>query len=75
MTLNPERNPVPTTLVAPSFRLHRQRLSDNRKDYDAINHDVQGVATHLERQPLARGRLQPIAKRRGPRRTYRRLWA
>ena len=36
MTLNPERNPVPTTLVTPGFRLHRQRPSDNPKDYDAV---------------------------------------
>ena len=36
MTLNSERNPVPTTLVTPGFRLHRQRLSDNPKDYNAV---------------------------------------
>lgn len=36
MTLNPERNPVPTTLVTSGFRLHRQRPSDNPKDYDAV---------------------------------------
>ena len=36
MTLNPERNPVPITLVSPGFRLHRQRPSDNLRDYDAV---------------------------------------
>ncbi len=36
MTRNPERNPVPVTLVTPSFRLHRQRPGDNLKDYDAV---------------------------------------
>ncbi len=34
--LNPERNPVPATLVTPGFRLHRQRPGDNLKDYGAI---------------------------------------
>ena len=36
MKLNPERNPVPITLVTPSFRLHRQRPGDNLKDYGAV---------------------------------------
>ncbi|GGO35893.1 hypothetical protein [Deinococcus humi] len=36
MTLNPDRQPVPTSFITPLFELHRQTVGHNEADYAAV---------------------------------------